>query len=224
MDVVDANGSLAVDAGLPVEPLYAAVLRGLEGHVQWLDEALTLVPVSRWRRAADRSDRAVLDHCVGATLDVGCGPGRMAEYLADRGHDVLALDRVSEAVTQAGRRGVPALLGDVFDPVPGEGAWDTVLLADGNIGIGGDPLALLVRVRDLLSRAGRVVVDLDPPGSGIRSGHARLHVGGRASRTFVWSTVAADAVAPVADAAGFAGVDVRRRGARWFAVLDGAGA
>ena len=54
----------------------------------------------------------------------------------------------------------------VFQPVPGEGGWDTVLLADGNIGIGGDPVALLTRCRELLAPAGRVLVELDPPGHG----------------------------------------------------------
>ena len=34
------------------------------------------------------------------------------------------------------------------DPMPGEGRWDTVLLADGNIGIGGAPVALLRRTAD----------------------------------------------------------------------------
>ena len=53
---------------------------------------------------------------------------------------------------------------DVFGPLPGEGRWDTALLADGNIGIGGDPVALLARVRELLAPEGRVVVDLAAPG------------------------------------------------------------
>ena len=41
------------------------------------------------------------------------------------------------------RRGGAALRRDVFAPLPGEGRWYTALLADGNVGIGGDPVALL---------------------------------------------------------------------------------
>ena len=41
--------------------------------------------------------------------------------------------------------GGPALVRSVFETLPGEGRWDTVLLMDGNIGIGGDPAALLGR-------------------------------------------------------------------------------
>jgi hypothetical protein len=47
-------------------------------------------------------------------------------------------------------RGVPVILGDAFGPVPYEGRWQHVLLADGNIGIGGSPRALLHRVTSML--------------------------------------------------------------------------
>ena len=96
----------------------------------------------------------MLAHCVGPTLDVGCGPGRMSAHLAGRGRCVLGIDVVREAVDQTRARGVSALLRDVFAPLPGEGRWDTALLADGNIGIGGDPVALLRRVAHA-ARAGR---------------------------------------------------------------------
>ena len=109
------------------------------------------LPVGRWRSNADAEDCALLDHCVGHTIDVGCGPGRMSEHLMARGHGVLGIDLVAEAVRQARRRGVAALRRDVFAQLPGEGRWDTVLLADGNIGIGGDPVALL----DARGRAAR---------------------------------------------------------------------
>jgi hypothetical protein len=44
----------------------------------------------------------------------------------------------------AGRGGAPALLSDVFEPLPGMGRWQTVLLVDGNVGlIGGRVIANL---------------------------------------------------------------------------------
>lgn len=81
----------------------------------------------------------MLAHCVGTTLDIGCGPGRMSQALAARGACVLGIDVVPEAVTLTRARGASALVCDVFAPVLGEGRWDTALLADGNIGIGGGP-------------------------------------------------------------------------------------
>lgn len=204
----------------PVAAVFASALTGTDCHVEWVDEGLTPLPMARWRRTANASDRALLAHCVGATLDVGCGPGRMAEHLVARCHRVLALDIVPEAAALAARRGLDTLVGDVFDPLPHEGEWDTALLADGNIGIGGDPAALLARLRGLLRPGGRVVVDLDPPGRGIRTGRARLHTNRHSSRSFPWAAVAADAIEPLATGAGLADADVRRHGSRWFAVLS----
>ena len=40
---------------------------------------------------------------------------------------------------------------DVFARVPGEGRWVRMLVADGNVGIGGDPAMLLARTARLLS-------------------------------------------------------------------------
>ncbi len=63
---------------------------------------------------------------------------------------MLGIDVVPEAVEQTRRRGASALQRDLFDALPGEGRWQTALLADGNVGIGGDPVALLARTRDLV--------------------------------------------------------------------------
>lgn len=206
--------------GHPVPVVMAAAFQGSECHVDWGDTT-TRLPVADWRRTADASDRAVLAHCVGDTVDLGCGPGRMAEHLLTQGHTVLAVDLVPEALSQATRRGVPVWLGSVLDPLPQEGEWDTALLADGNIGIAGDPVALLSRIRVLLRPGGRVVVDLGPPGAGVRTQSVRISTLEHSSRSFPWTTVSADAIELLALEAGFTCVDVRNDGERWFAVLGG---
>ena len=132
------------------------------------------LPVSRWAGRVTRGDRFVLERCRGATLDLGCGPGRLAAELAARGHEVLGVDLAPAAVARARHRGIRALQRDVFGALPHEGRWDTALLADGNIGIGGDPVALLRRARRLVHAGGRVVVDLAAPGTGLRV--HRLHL------------------------------------------------
>ena len=127
------------------------------------------VPADAWTGSLD-GDQAVLDLCTGPTLDVGCGPGRMTQLLAERGEIVLGIDVVPEAVWQTRDRGVAAILRDVFERVPAEGRWETVLLAGGNLGIGGDPVRLLRRIAQLLAPGGRVVADVGLPGTGLHSG------------------------------------------------------
>lgn len=202
----------------PFAEVYSAALRGEHCHVVGPSGAVQL-PIAVWSRPADRSDRAVLAHCDGPTLDVGCGPGRMAEHLTRSGRAVLGIDLVPEAVHQTRARGAAALVRDVFDPVPGEGRWGTVLLADGNIGIGGDPRRLLSRAAALLVPGGRVVVDLAPPGSGLETRRLRLRTAGAQSEAFVWSIVATDRIGVVCAGLGLVVDRLEHHQDRWFAVL-----
>jgi len=126
---------------------------------------------------------------------------------------------VHEAVGQTRDRGVSALHADVFDQLPCEGRWETALLADGNLGIGGDPEALLTRTRELLAPGGRAVVEIDGPGVFRTTEWAILECDDARSRPFRWSTVGADDIREVALVAGFARVGVHQVGARWCAVL-----
>jgi SAM-dependent methyltransferase len=204
---------------LPLTSVYTHALQGHPCTVWEGDLAPQPLPTHTWLALAGEADLAVLAHCHGSTIDIGCGPGRMTEALALAGHAVLGIDVVPEAVRQTRTRGVPALRRSVFEPVPGEGRWETALLADGNIGIGGDPVALLNRVAELIVPTGRVVVDVAPHGTGVRTRHVRLETVHGRNRTFPWTTVGADAIAAVAGAAGFGRTAAFRSGGRRFAVL-----
>jgi SAM-dependent methyltransferase len=173
----------------------------------------------RWDRPVDASDEAVLAHCFGPTIDIGCGPGRMSAHLSRMGRLALGVDLVKDSVHQAVERGATALHRDVFAPLPGEGRWETALLADGNIGIGGDPVRLLQRVRTLLVPGGRAVVELGGPGTAVVNCWASLEARDRRSRPFRWATLGVDDVDRVAAAAGFHLASVSRLGERWVAVL-----
>ncbi len=185
-----------------------------------LERVDTVLHLEDWTHAANEDDHALLALCVGPTLDVGCGPGRLTAALAERGHVVLGIDVAHAAVGHALGRGAAALRRNVFAPVPGEGRWSTALLADGNVGIGGTPVILLRRLRELLDPRGRVVVELAGPGTDARSGWARLSFDGRATPRFPWSVVGVDAIAGVAREAGLAQTAVHRFGGRWCAVLE----
>jgi SAM-dependent methyltransferase len=201
------------------EEIYAAALRGETCAVLGLGAEAVAMPVGRWSAGADDSDHRVLDRCVGSTIDIGCGPGRMTAALRERGNLALGIDVVPEAVEQASARGATAVVADVFDEVPHEGGWDTALLADGNIGIGGDPVVLLRRVRALLHDGGRVVLDLARPGTGLVTRSLRLRVGELTSEPFRWAAVSAEALHDIAEAAGFRVATIEQHGARWFAEL-----
>ena len=168
-----------------------------------VDGELSRLPVEDWVRPADAADQALVSCCTGPTVDLGCGPGRMTAALAARGLPSLGVDVLPEAVAETEARGGRAVCGDLFEPLPGEGWWATALLADGNLGIGGDPLALLTRVRRLLVPGGRVVAEVHPPGTPSGPLLARLACSCGSSSAFRWAVVGADVVGEIAAEAGF---------------------
>lgn len=206
-------------ATAPFEVVFSHALRGEECTVRTIDSAPVRLPVAAWTRPADPADRLFLRHCAGATIDVGCGPGRLTAELAAAGHVALGIDVVPEAVRQTWRRGGSALHRDVFDALPGEGRWETVLLVDGNIGIGGDPSALLDRLRSVVARGGRMVVEVGAPGTPTGTVEAQLACGCAATSYFPWALVGVDGLPALAERAALTVRAVDRYGARWCAVL-----
>ncbi|MBA3781151.1 MAG: methyltransferase domain-containing protein [Nocardioides sp.] len=207
---------------VPFSTVFALALRGEQTHVVRVGDEPVALPVGEWTQPADVNDHRMLDLCIGPTLDVGCGPGRMTAELAKRGHVVLGIDVVHEAVGQTRERGGAAMLRDVFDELPGEGRWESALLADGNVGIGGDPVALLHRLSKVIDPRGRVVVEVARPGVLASTHWAALQTGEQRSRPFKWSVVGVDSIEATAAEAGLAVASVERIGERWVAVLQGA--
>ncbi|MBB5788553.1 class I SAM-dependent methyltransferase [Jiangella mangrovi] len=188
------------------------LMRGRDG---W---ALPLA-LAEWAAPATAAERALLASLRGPVLDLGCGPGRLLVALAELGVPALGVDASAHAVDQARARGAAVLRHSVFDPLPGEGRWQSVLLLDGNVGIGGAPVALLRRVARLLAGDGRAVVEAAPPGAGSWTGEARLERDDEISGWFPWARVAADDLVRVATAAGLCVAGWHVTAGRWFARL-----
>ncbi|RZU75374.1 methyltransferase family protein [Micromonospora kangleipakensis] len=205
---------------------FAAALDRARGR-HWLlhsDGRRSSLPVGRWHGPPEPASAVVVARCAGPTLDVGCGPGRLTLALTRAGHTAVGVDVSAQAVRLTRRRGAVAIHRDVFARLPGEGHWAHVLLMDGNIGIGGDPVALLGRCRELIRPEGTVIVELEPPGAGLWRGRSRLaslSADGelRRSGTFSWARLDAVAVHDVAAAAGMVVPEVFRAGRRWFGEL-----
>jgi SAM-dependent methyltransferase len=164
-------------------------------------------------------DEAILDLCEGPTVDVGCGPGRFTAALASRGVPVLGVDISRTAVEMTEKRGGPALQGNVFDPMPDTGSWERVLLADGNIGIEGDPLRMLRRARQLLCPRGRVIAEFDARPTGVCTRVQRWETNQHVTRWFPWAHVGSDAVGALAEEAGMFVADAVERSGRYIVAL-----
>jgi SAM-dependent methyltransferase len=169
----------------------------------------------------DVHEERVLARAIPPVLDVGCGPARHTIALTRRGVGALGLDVSRAVVRLASRRGAPVLQGSVFDPLPGRARWGTVLLLDGNVGIGGDPYRLMRRVRSLLRPGGRALIELDSTESSLLRLLVRLTGAyGVAGERFAWAVVGLGMAHPLARSTGFHVQELWREGGRWFASLD----
>ena len=200
--------------------LYSGALRdGRRLEAVYPDGRRVAVPVDSWLGPLQPGDAGLLDRCTGATLDVGCGPGRLAAALRRRGVPALGIDPNAEAVRLARTAGARVLRCSVFGDVPRPGAWDTILLADGNIGIGGLPVLLLRRVGALLAPEGQVLVEVEGPQASSGRTRLRLASGNRISRPFPWAHLALRDAGGAATLAGMGVDDFWQDAGRWFVTL-----
>ena len=213
--------------------LYDRALGGERCWIRHEDGEVRLLPAHRWlggrghgaQAGSDGEafdavfDEAVTQMCSGPTIELGCGPGRLVARLIQRGIPALGIDRSATAIRLAGRGGAPALLGDVFEPLPGMGLWQTVLLVDGNVGLGGDPRRILGRAAELLGSGGRCVAEFDAEPIGIRARWVRLESARDVGPWFRWASVGVDSAATLAGQVGLTLTSVRLIGTRVLANL-----
>jgi SAM-dependent methyltransferase len=201
--------------------VFDPVLAGRSAQLVGEDGRILPVAPRRWLAPADGEDGWLLNRCAGPTVDLGCGPGRLVAELAGRGVPALGVDCSPLAVRQCHSRGAAVLHRDVFATLPDEGRWHHVLLADGNIGIGGDPVRLLRRCAALLRPGGTMLVEAEHPGAGLWRGAARLQVtGGATGPWFPWAVAELPVLATIATLAGLQAGERYRAGRCFIELRD----
>jgi len=130
-----------------------------DGLIYCGDPSDYFAPYRRWPSVEKKAMRFVR----GRVLDVGCGAGRVALHLQERGQEVVAIDNSPLAVEVARRRGVEnAIVLSVVDLAPSHGVFDTIIFARNNFGLAGgdaDARRLLRRLHRLTAENGRIVTD-----------------------------------------------------------------
>jgi SAM-dependent methyltransferase len=159
----DAYGRMILDA--LEDPDVVEIVERDDGFVMAsrFGPAAYLAPYRAWPSRQRRAMRLVR----GRVLDVGCGAGRVALHLQDRGREVVSIDPSPGAVEACRRRGVRdarvLALEDVDESL---GVFDTVVLLGNNLGlIGGATKGkrLLRRLHRLTSDRGRIVGETTDP-------------------------------------------------------------
>jgi SAM-dependent methyltransferase len=155
----DAYGHLLLDA-LDGEETNEIVERD-DGFIEAdrFGAALYLAPYEKWPSRQRRAMRYVR----GRVLDVGCGAGRVALHLQERGHEVIAIDVSPRAVEACKRRGVRAARALSIDDVDERlGPLDTIVMLGNNFGLfrsRASARRLLRRFHRLMGNEGRIVAE-----------------------------------------------------------------
>jgi SAM-dependent methyltransferase len=121
------------------------------------------LPFRKWPKA----ERAAMRLARGRVLDVGCGAGRVALYLQERGHEVVGIDLSPLAVEVARRRGVKDVRELSVTRVSRKlGSFDTIVMYGNNFGlVAGKRRApwLLRRFRSITNEGARILAEsVDP--------------------------------------------------------------
>ncbi|WP_077970045.1 class I SAM-dependent methyltransferase [Streptomyces tsukubensis] len=214
-----------LDAGDPdpaAEDPYAHALRDGGGplFLRRADGGSMPTDVGRWCAGADAADMSVLHRCEGSVLDIGCGPGRLVAALQELGHAALGIDISAAAVARTEDVGGSALRRSVFDRLPDEGHWRSALLMDGNIGIGGDPPALLRRIAGLVDPEGGLLMVETASADVDEQVRVRFDDGmGHAGAPFPWARIGCHALSRMATATGWTPLEPWSVGERHFLEL-----
>lgn len=127
----DAYGE-AMTAAFRGDPRGIASVERSDGRLM-LDVGIDyLAPAKRWVP----EERAAIRRAKGRVLEVGCGAGRVALHLQERGHEVVAIDVLPGAVALSRERGVrDARVLAASQARASDGPFDTIVMYGNNLGL-----------------------------------------------------------------------------------------
>ncbi|HHH75902.1 MAG TPA: class I SAM-dependent methyltransferase [Phycisphaerae bacterium] len=103
----------------------------------------------------------------GRVLDIGCGAGRVALHLQDKGHDVMALDISPLMIEVCKDRGIKnAKVLPITQIKPVLGLFDTIVMYGNNFGLFGSfkrARWLLKRFAKITTPGGRIIAESNDP-------------------------------------------------------------
>ncbi len=135
-----------------------------DGFVEVFDGQKTyFLEYDQWPEA----EKEAIGYARGRVLDIGCGAGRHALHLQEKGLDVVGVDNSPLAVEACGRRGLKnTYVLSITQITSRLGLYDTLLMLGNNFGLFGNVKRarwLLRRFRGITSEKGRIVAEtLDP--------------------------------------------------------------
>jgi SAM-dependent methyltransferase len=128
-----------------------------------------------WRE----DEKSAFSHCRGRVVDVGCGAGRIALYLQEKGHTVVGIDNSPGAIEVCRARGVKELLNIPFTQIDRRvGQVDSFVLFGNNFGLFGSPKRarwLLRRLKSLTSRHALIIAQTTDPYQTQNPDHLAYH-------------------------------------------------
>ncbi|SDL43340.1 bifunctional 2-polyprenyl-6-hydroxyphenol methylase/3-demethylubiquinol 3-O-methyltransferase UbiG [Arthrobacter sp. ok362] len=175
--------------------------------------------VQGWCAEATVLEVLLLQSLNGPVLDVGCGPGRLLSAAQSLGLAALGVDTSPEAVRYARGRGARALERSIFAVIPQSGSWGSILLLDGNIGIGGSVTALLRRCRQLIAAHGTLLVEVEADDVDVVFPAVLEDAEGHLSDPFCWARAGTSALASRAERTGWSVASTQRLQGRVFCRL-----
>ena len=152
MDCLKGKGSLEI---VERDDGYIDVaVQGLAGYFLQFD---------KW----PKYQRQALGYAKGRVLDIGCGPGRCALYLQEKGHEVLGIDNSPMTIKVAKKQGVKKTKVMSITQISKKlGIFDTILMFGNNFGLFGNHdrcKRLLKRFHKMTSDNARIIAETINP-------------------------------------------------------------
>ena len=137
--------------------------------------AAYFAPFRRWPKA----ERQAMRYVRGRVLDVGCGPGRVALHVQERGHEVVGIDTSPLTIEVARKRGAKDVRElSVTQIGPELGRFDTIVMFGNNFGLmGGRRRApwLFRRFKSIANEGARIVAESVNPYTTDDADHLAYH-------------------------------------------------